>query len=79
MKKNCPVLSSLLEDLDENPCCRTQVTVALRKEKKGVLAGGHTGGVTCLACDDSMGDNDAEAGRATVNPFCVCVCVGVFL
>ena len=31
-----------------------------RKEPKGTLTGGHTGGVTCLACDDSMGDNDAE-------------------
>jgi len=24
--------------------------------------GGHTGGVTCLACDDSLGDNDAQVG-----------------
>ncbi|CAK9090373.1 Probable protein phosphatase 2C 3 (PP2C 3) [Durusdinium trenchii] len=31
-----------------------------KKEPKGTLTGGHTGGVTCLACDDSMGDNDAE-------------------
>ena len=34
-----------------------------RKEPKGTLTGGHTGGVTCLACDDSMGDSDAQVGR----------------
>eukprot|EP00439_Symbiodinium_sp_Y106_P018166 s3428_g2.t1 len=31
-----------------------------RKEPKGSLSGGHTGGVTCLTCDDSLGDIDAE-------------------
>jgi len=31
-----------------------------KKEPKGTLTGGHTGGVTCLACDDSMGDSDAQ-------------------
>ncbi|OLQ05357.1 putative calcium-binding protein CML29 [Symbiodinium microadriaticum] len=31
-----------------------------RKEPKGNLSGGHTGGVTCLTCDDSLGDIDAE-------------------
>jgi len=31
-----------------------------RKEFKDILRGGHTGGVTCLACDDSVGDVDDD-------------------
>eukprot|EP00931_Biecheleriopsis_adriatica_P073872 TRINITY_DN4807_c0_g2_i2.p1 TRINITY_DN4807_c0_g2~~TRINITY_DN4807_c0_g2_i2.p1 ORF type:complete len:1372 (+),score=356.68 TRINITY_DN4807_c0_g2_i2:40-4116(+) len=31
-----------------------------KKEFKASLQGGHTGGITCLACDDSLGDTDSD-------------------